>query len=56
MMTWGQFLIFDSGSNFYSLHDDSGSRFIYVWLSVDKSRSRISSSSSSSFFFFFCTI
>ena len=32
MMTQGQFLIFDSGS-----------RFIYVWLSVDDSRSRISS-------------
>ena len=52
----GSVLIFDSRLNFDSLNDDSGSRFIYVWLSVDKSRSRISSSSSSSFFFFFCTI
>ena len=42
-------MIFDSGSNFDSLHDDSGSRFIYIWLSVDDSRSRISSS----FFFLY---
>ena len=54
--TQGQFFIFifnlddDSGSilnfqlkvEFYSLNDDSGSRFIYVWLSVDDCRSRIS--------------
>ena len=38
----------DSGLNFYSLDDESGSRFIYIWLSVDDSRLRISS-----FFFFF---
>jgi hypothetical protein len=50
MMTQGQFLIFDSRSNFNSLDDDSGSRFIYIWLSVDDSRSRISS------FFFLGTI
>ena len=41
MITQGQFLIFDSGSNFYSLDNDSRSRFIYVWLLVDDSRSRI---------------
>ena len=35
-------MIFDSGSNFDSLNDDLGSRFIYIWLSVDDSRSRIS--------------
>ena len=35
-------MIFDSGSNFDSLNDDSGSRFIYAWVSVDDSRSRIS--------------
>jgi hypothetical protein len=48
MMIQGQFLIFNSGSNFDSLNDDSGSRFIYIWLLVDDSQSRISS-----FFFFF---
>ena len=42
MMTPGQFLIFDLGSNFDSLNDDSGSRFIYIWLSKNDSRSRIS--------------
>jgi hypothetical protein len=41
-MTQGQFLIFDSGSNFDSFNDDSGSRFIYICLSVDDSWSRIS--------------
>ena len=42
-------MIFDLGSNFDSLNDDSRSKFIYIWLSVDDSRSRISSS----FFFLF---
>ena len=42
-------MIFDLGSNFDSPNDDSGSRFIYIWLSVDDFRSRISS-------FFFCII
>ena len=43
----GSILNFQLKVEFYSLNDDSGSRFIYVWLSMDDSRSRISN-----FFFF----